>query len=80
MKLLDGVVDIYLSDFKYGNDSCALRLSHVPDYWETVTRNHKLAWESGDMIIRHLVLPNHLECCTKPILEWIHDNLGKKWF
>lgn len=78
MKLLDGVVDIYLSDFKYGNDSCALRLSHVPDYWETVTRNHKLAWESGDMIIRHLVLPNHLECCTKPILEWIHDNLGKK--
>jgi putative pyruvate formate lyase activating enzyme len=27
------------------------------------------------MIIRHLVLPNHLECCTKPILKWIAENL-----
>jgi putative pyruvate formate lyase activating enzyme len=22
------------------------------------------------------VLPEHNECCTKPILQWIHDNLG----
>jgi putative pyruvate formate lyase activating enzyme len=27
------------------------------------------------MIIRHLVLPNHLECDTKPILRWIADNI-----
>lgn len=77
MSLLDGMVDLYLSDFKYGNDSCAIRLSNVPDYWEITTRNHKLAWKCGDMIIRHLVLPNHVECCTKPILDWIYDNLGK---
>lgn len=78
MHLLDGVVDLYLSDFKYGNDECAMRLSGISDYWEVVTRNHKLAFGSGDMIIRHLVLPGHVECCTLPILDWIYDNLGKE--
>jgi putative pyruvate formate lyase activating enzyme len=76
MKLLDGFADLYLTDFKYGNDDCALRLSGVQNYWEVVTRNHKLAWQAGDMIIRHLVLPNHIQCCTKPILKWIYHNLG----
>jgi putative pyruvate formate lyase activating enzyme len=78
MHLLDGVVDLYLSDFKYGNDECAMRLSGISDYWEVVTRNHKLAFGSGDMIIRHLVLPGHVECCTLPILDWIDENLGKE--
>lgn len=78
MSLLNGVMDLYLTDFKYGNDNCAYRLSNIPDYWEVVTRNHKLAWESGDMIIRHLALPNHIECCSKPILDWLYDNLGEK--
>ena len=77
MKLLDGFVDLFLSDFKYGPNECALRLSGVADYWKIVTRNHKMAKSSGDMIIRHLVLPNHIECCSKPILKWIRDNLGK---
>jgi putative pyruvate formate lyase activating enzyme len=30
----------------------------------------------GELIIRVLVLPSHLECCTKPILEWVAGNLG----
>lgn len=78
MNLLDGFVDLFLTDFKYGNDDCALRLSNTPNYWKTVTRNHKLAWQAGDMIIRHLVLPNHVDCCTKPILDWIYFNLGEE--
>lgn len=78
MKLLDGFVDLYLSDFKYGPSDCAKRLSGVPDYWNIITRNHKIAKKAGDMIIRHLVLPNHVECCSKPILKWIIENLGKK--
>lgn len=77
MKLLDGVTDLSLTDFKYGNDDCALRLSNAPNYWETVTRNHKMAWNRGSMIIRHLVLPNHVDCCTKPILDWIYSNLSE---
>ncbi len=76
MSLLKGVVDLYLPDFKYGNDECALRLSKVKNYFATVTRNLKEAAEDADVCIRHLVLPNHFECCTKPVLEWIAENIN----
>lgn len=75
MALLDGVVDVYLTDFKYGNDACALRLSDAPDYMRVITRNHTLARKNAEMIIRHLVLPGHVECCTRPALTWIASNL-----
>ncbi|WP_245248133.1 radical SAM protein [Methanobacterium petrolearium] len=78
MHLLDGFADLYLTDFKYGNNECAQRLSSIPDYMEVVERNHKMAWEAGDIIIRHLVLPNHVECCSKPLLRWISQNLGRE--
>jgi putative pyruvate formate lyase activating enzyme len=74
MKLLVDLIDIWLPDFKYGNDECAWRLSRVKNYWSVVTRNLRLAYGNGDMIIRHLVLPNHIECCTRPVLEWIARN------
>jgi putative pyruvate formate lyase activating enzyme len=75
-QLLAGFADIYLLDFKYGPGDCAQRFSDAPDYWEACTRNHLEAKKHGELIIRVLVLPSHLECCTKPILEWIVDNLG----
>ncbi|MEB3851894.1 MAG: radical SAM protein [Desulfurococcales archaeon] len=77
MELLVDVIDIWLPDFKYGNNRCAARLSAVPRYWEVVTRNLRVAVEHGDMIIRHLVLPGHLDCCTRPVLEWISRNLPR---
>lgn len=76
MRLLEGVVDVYLTDFKYGNDSCAKRLSNAEDYMSIVTRNHRLARDQAEVIIRHLVLPNHFECCTEPVLRWISENLS----
>ena len=78
MRLLDGFADLYLSDFKYGNDECAHRLSKVKDYFQVVSRNHKLANEQCETIIRHLVMPNHVECCSKPVLDWISENLDMK--
>lgn len=75
MALLDGVIDVFLTDFKYGNDECAVRLSGIERYSEVVRRNHELARESCEVIIRHLVLPSHIECCTRPVLEWIANNL-----
>jgi len=78
MKLLSHVIDIWLPDFKYGNNECALKLSKVSRYMEIITRNLKIAIEWGDMIIRHLVLPNHIECCSKPVLKWISDNIPKE--
>jgi putative pyruvate formate lyase activating enzyme len=74
MKLLHGVIDIYLTDFKYGNDSCAKRLSKVDGYTAIMKRNHLLAYQQGEVIVRHLVLPNHATCCSRPILEWIQKN------
>jgi len=75
MKVLDGMVDMYLADFKYGNDQCALRLSKVKNFFEVCSRNHLLASKQAELTIRHLIIPNHVECCTKPILEWISKNL-----
>jgi len=75
MKLLNGIVDVYLTDLKYGNDKCALRLSNAPNYMETMRRNHLLGRQHAEMIIRHLVLPGHVDCCTKPALTWIAENL-----
>jgi putative pyruvate formate lyase activating enzyme len=75
-QLLAGFADIYLLDFKYGPKDCASRISDAPNYWEVCTRNHLEAKRYGELIIRALVLPNHLECCTKPILKWIAENLG----
>ncbi|WP_236943437.1 radical SAM protein [Ignicoccus islandicus] len=78
MDIIEDLIDIWLPDFKYWNDNCALRLSGVKNYREVVTRNIERASKSGDVIIRHLILPNHLECDTFPILEWIAKNLKDK--
>jgi putative pyruvate formate lyase activating enzyme len=75
IRLLHGIVDLYLSDFKYGNDRCAKRLSGIDAYFEIVSRNHLLAAKHADMLVRHLMLPGHQECCTKPILHWLAENL-----
>lgn len=78
MELLEGVVDVYLTDFKYGNDSCAARLSKVKDYTRVAKRNHLLAKEQAELLIRHLVLPSHLECCSFEVLKWIAEKFGNK--
>jgi len=70
--LLAGVVDVWLADWKYGNDGCARRLSVVPRYREVVERNLRAALATGaDTIVRYLVLPGHNECCFEPIARWL---------
>lgn len=75
MRLLTGIIDLYLTDFKFGNDRCAERLAHIDNYVAIVQRNHFLAAQTGDVLIRHLVLPNHSDCCSRPILDWLASNL-----
>ena len=75
-RLLAGFADLYLLDFKYGNDGCASEISDAIGYWDACTRNHLAVQEFGELLIRVLVLPGHNECCTRPILEWISRNLG----
>jgi putative pyruvate formate lyase activating enzyme len=75
MKILRVLTDVWLPDFKFGPGRCAMTLSRTPWYWETVTRNISLLADWGeDFSIRHLVMPNHVECCTYPVLEWIAEH------
>ncbi|MGZ9092686.1 MAG: hypothetical protein ACXW3T_14175, partial [Rhodoplanes sp.] len=73
LALLDGVIDIYMPDMKYGDSELAHRYSHVRDY---VRVNHAAVREMhrqvGDLeiderglarrglLVRHLVLPNRI--------------------
>jgi putative pyruvate formate lyase activating enzyme len=75
-KLLAGFVDVYLLDFKYGDHECSTRISDAPRYWEACTRNHLYGKKYGELLVRVLVLPEHLECCTRGSLDWIAKHLG----
>ncbi len=81
MKLLADLVDLWLPDFKFWRDECAKRLMWVgskASYPEVAKRNHMFAADHGSMIIRHLVMPGHVECCTKPILEHVSETIGDR--
>lgn len=77
-EVIEDLVDIWLGDFKYGNDHCALKYSKAPRYMEVVTRNFLRAKDNGELLIRHLVMPNHVECCTAKVVEWVSENLGEE--
>lgn len=80
LRILDGVIDVYLGDFRYGNDSCAEELSGVQGYFQVVSRNFSHAFASAEVMVRHLVLPGHLECCTRPVMEWVSENMPGVYF
>jgi len=75
LDLLDGFVDIFVADFKFGNDACAARLAGVNDYVRIVTRNLAMAARQTRLIVRHLIMPGHVECCCRPVVEWISRHL-----
>ena len=76
MKILRLLIDVWLPDFKFGRGECATTLARTPWYWETVTENLRLnhQWDE-DLTIRHLIMPNHIECCTAPVLAWIAGHM-----
>lgn len=88
LALLDGVVDIYMPDMKYGDSETAHRYSHVRNYWEVnraaVREMHR---QVGDLVVnedgvaergvlvRHLVLPGDL-ANTEAVLAFIARELS----
>jgi putative pyruvate formate lyase activating enzyme len=70
-ELLDGMFDVWLVDFKFGNDACARRLARIPDYVRIVTDNLHWADRHTELMVRHLVMPDHIDCCWKPVAEWL---------
>lgn len=85
IKEAEGLVDVYLPDFKYGDDDLAFKYSGVKNYVEKAKKsikemfrqvgNLKLS-EDGvakkGVIVRHLILPNNLENSFKA-LEYIKE-------
>jgi len=79
LALIIDLFDFWLPDFKYGNNKCAKKYSGIDNYYDILTRNLKRIHDfgSGEIIIRHLVMPNHVECCSKPILDYIAREIPK---
>lgn len=90
IKMLDGLIDIYLPDLKYFSDNIAIKYSNAPNYFERATASIKEMYkqvgntefnEDGTLkkgvIIRHLILPNHIQN-TKNILKWIKENMPEE--
>lgn len=68
--ILNGLVDVYVPDFKYGSETCGRRLSRIPDYPAVATAAVTAMLEQAvPVIVRILVLPGHIECCHRPVLD-----------
>jgi len=85
IKLLQGIVDIYLPDIKYGKNGPAKKYSNTPDYFErckeAITEmyhqvgNLKLDKQNiayKGLIVRHLVLPQN-QAASKEVFEYLHN-------
>jgi len=89
LALLDGIVDIYMPDAKYGNNEIGMELSGVPDYWD---RNQEALREMhrqvGDLaldgrgiaerglLVRHLVLPGNLSG-TREVMHFLAAEISR---
>jgi putative pyruvate formate lyase activating enzyme len=73
--LLEGLFDVWLADFKFGNDACAQRLAKVSDYVGSVQENLVWAHAHSELVVRHLLMPGHVECCWRPVAEWLAAEL-----
>jgi len=89
IKILDGIVDIYLPDMRYADNNMAIKYSAAPDYpkynQETLREMHRqvgIAKMNNEgiikrgVIIRHLVLPNNISGTDK-LMEFIARELSK---
>ncbi len=72
-KIIAHMFDLVIPDYKYGNDECARELSILPKnvkYVETIKQNLNILLDAkANMLVRHLVLPSHVECCSIKIIR-----------
>jgi putative pyruvate formate lyase activating enzyme len=88
IRLLEGIVDIYMPDVKYMEEKYSKRFSNAPDYPEVIkkvlkemyrqvgdlTTNSKGIAERG-LLIRHLVMPNGV-ASSEAVLEFIAEEIS----
>lgn len=88
LKMLEGYVDVYLTDLKYVDSELSKKYSKAPDYFDVASKailemvrqqptniyNDKGMLIKG-VIVRHMVLPGCMKDSFK-VLDWIKDNIG----
>jgi putative pyruvate formate lyase activating enzyme len=92
LALLDGLVDIYMPDFKYWDAEMARKYSRAPDYPEVARRAIKeMHRQVGNLVIednglarrglliRHLVMPEEV-AGTRAVMQWIADELSPETY
>lgn len=85
IKSLEGVIDVYLPDWKYYSDELAIKYSNAPNYFQYASRAiaemyrqvgtpkfDKNGLIQNGMIVRHLVLPTHQED-SKKIIKYLYQ-------
>lgn len=79
IKLLEGIVDIYLPDMRYGDSDSAIKYSSAPDYVKYNQESVKEMYRQvgiESLIIRHLVLPNNVSG-TEKIMKFISEEISQ---
>lgn len=87
IRLLNGYIDVYLPDLKYFDNDLAKKYSGINNYFENASKAIlEMYFQVGlpvfdenrlirkGLMIRHLVLPNHIDN-SKKVLLWIKENL-----
>ena len=89
LRALEGLIDVYLPDFKYSDNALAAKLSKAPDYFEVAAaavremyrQTGRPVIENGllqrGVLIRHLVLPGYLDN-TLGVIDWVSENFSSK--
>ena len=92
LKMLEGIVDIYLTDFKYMDSMIAKKYSRAEDYPEIAKAALKeMVRQTGEaefseegimqkgVIVRHLLLPGYLDN-AKAVVKYVYDTYGDRVF
>lgn len=92
LQMLNGIVDIYLTDFKYMDRGIAKRYSHAENYPEIAKAAlAEMVRQTGDagftddgmmkkgVIVRHLLLPGYLNN-AKAVVQYVHETYGDTVF
>jgi putative pyruvate formate lyase activating enzyme len=92
LQLLDGIIDIYLPDAKYGDNVISEKYSRAENYFSVMKESIKEMYRQvGDLkidqngtavsglLVRHLVLPHNL-AGTDKVLKWIAEKISKETY
>ncbi len=73
VRLYEGALDVLICNVRYGQETCAVRLSHAPGYVRLSRRALEQAAGRFRVSLRHLVLPGHIDCCTAGVARTLQE-------